>query len=220
MALSTICLASFDLPSHSSSGYLLRYISPRAGPITLYAHLARNPFFSKFAPGSDFVLGTGHGDSDSYSAQAEDIIWKAGQYDKRQTEGKVIYLLSCDTGLELGPDLIDYGQARAFRGFTGDFLWIVQPGNWIAPYTDPHAGQILMPVVNGLNSLMDGATISEAMDIEKNSYMKSMEDTNNELLFSLLKWNYDHSILLGDPNATIKPRPKITLPIPPPPLIF
>lgn len=216
--LSTLCLASFDEPSRSASGFLLRYVVPRA-PVMLYGPLALPRLFKFLAPLSDLIIGTGHGAPDEYSSQNETVIWKVGSYDPAQVKGKVIKLLSCDAGQELGPDLVRKG-ARCFLGYDDDFLWVINSDHAVTPWNDEDAAACLMPVMDSLNALLDGCKASEALKIERAGYLRNAADTDFDLLRDLLKFNYDHAVLYGSPEATIAARPKISMPFPPPPLLF
>jgi hypothetical protein len=213
-------LPIFDLPTKSSSGFIYRYVLPRMSPPPLIGLFARNPFFSAFINNSDFVLATGHGNVDELTGQNEVSLWLAGKYNPQQTQGKVIKLLSCDTGQILCPDLVQNGGARSALGYDEDYLWIADPSFYFHPWDDQMAGLNLKPVMDGINALLSGATAIESLNIEKAGYLKNMEDADSELMFSLLKWNYDHAVLFGDENATITPARLGVPPFPPPPFLF
>ncbi|GAI81306.1 unnamed protein product, partial [marine sediment metagenome] len=68
--------------------------------------LVRRTPFRLSAPQSDVIIGVGHGDVDAFTGHNEALILEVGRYDPREVEGKVIKLLSCQTGVKLGPDLI------------------------------------------------------------------------------------------------------------------
>lgn len=215
--LSTLCLASFDPSSRSASGFLLRYVVPRA-PVALYGKLAHPAMLRLIAPRSDLIIGTGHGAPDEYSAQDESVVWKVGEYDPAQVKGKIVKLLACESGRTLGPDLVNNG-ALAFLGYDDDYLWLLDESRWMIPWSDPVAAPNLMPVMAGLNALLDGAKASEALAVEKAGYLKNAEDADFEMQRDLLLWDNDHAVLFGDENARISPRPHISLPFPPPPLL-
>jgi hypothetical protein len=75
-----------------------------------------------------------------------------------------------------------------------------------------------MPVVDGLNALLDGKTAREAFEAELAQYDCYAEVEDDELVKSCIEFNRDNAVLLGDENAKIRPRPRIAFPIPPPPL--
>ena len=215
-------MSDFDLPTRSASGFILRYIAPRVEPVQLYSILARRRPFQLSAPQSDIIIGVGHGDEVGFSGQNEAVILEVGKYDPREVEGKVIKLLSCQTGVALGPDLIKNG-AVAFLGYVDDYVWICDADLVATPWTDEIAATCLMPVVDSINALLDGKTCREALEQEKNGYSRNTEVEEDELIKSCLEFNLNNAILLGDPESQVTPRPPLALPfrlIPPPPIIY
>jgi hypothetical protein len=212
-------MADYDLPTRSASGFMLRHIAPRMEPMHLFQALARRVPFELAAPQSDFILIVGHGSENAISGQNDGVILEVGKYNSRLVSGKVIKLMSCDTAILLGPDLIENG-ARAYFGYADDFVWIVDADLWARPWADKAAALAFMPVIDSLNALLDGKTCAEAFDIELDGYHKNLELTDDELVRSCLEFNRANARLLGDPDARITARPKIHVPIPPPPIIL
>jgi hypothetical protein len=176
--------------------------------------------FRLSAPQSDIIIGAGHGDVDVFTGQNEAVILEVGKYDPREVKGKVIKLLSCQTGVELGPDLVEKGCA-VFMGYTDDYLWVCDGDLASTPWADRMAATSLMPVIDGLNALLDGKSARESLDIELEGYSRNIEIEEDELIKSCLVFNRDNAVLLGDPEARIAKRPSLPLPfklIPPPPL--
>jgi len=219
---STVCIADYDLATRSASGFLLRYIVPRLEPVHLFSIMDRRIPFQLSAPQSDIIIGMGHGSVDAFTGQNEAVILEVGKYSPREVEGKVIKLLSCQTGVLLGPDLIKNG-AQSFMGYLDDYVWICDSDLASTPWSDELAATSLMPVVDGLNALLDGKTAKEAFEVELEGYLRNASVEENELLRSCLEFNHDNAVLLGDENARIRTRPPMPLPfrlIPPPPLIL
>lgn len=217
---STLLLSDFDLPTRSASGFLLRWIVPRIGlePASLYGVLARKFPFDLAAPRSDIIIAMGHGDEDTLTGQNETVILDAGKYDSKLVKGKVVRLLACQVAKKLGPDIISNG-ATAFIGSLDDFVWVCDADLSSTPWSDKMAAEVLMPVVDSLNALLDGKTCGEAYSIERSGYLRNAVDEENELIKACLEFNYDNLVLLGDPTARVKARPRISFPIPPPPLL-
>jgi len=219
----TILMSDFDLPTRSASGYLLRWIVPRLEPVHLFAALARRQPFVLSAPQSDIIIGSGHGDVDVFTGQDEAAILEVGKYDPKEVRGKVIKLLSCQTGVELGPDLVKNGCA-AFMGYVDDYVWIMDSDLATRPWADNEfAAKCLMPVVEGINALLDGKTAREALDIELDGYSRNDEMEEDELIKSCLKFNQRNAVLLGDESAKVRVRPPLLLPFrlfPPPPIVL
>ena len=217
-----LALPNFDLPTRSASGYLLRWIMPRLEPVHLLSLLDNRGAFVLSAPQSDIIIMTGHGSEDSITGQNEAVILEIGKYEPREVEGKVIKLLSCQTGVALGPDLIKNGAA-SFAGYTDDYLWVCDADLASTPWSDKMAATCLMPVIAGLNVLLDGKTAQEALDTELAQYDCYAEIEEDELIKSCIEFNRGNAVLLGDPEARIRPRPGLLLPfrlIPPPPLVM
>jgi len=216
-----VLLSDFDLPTRSASGFLLRYIAPRVEPFQLFSFLARRLPFQLSAPQSDIIIGTGHGEEQAFTGQNEAVILEVGKYDPREVRGKVIKLLSCQCGVELCPDLVKNGAACAM-GYTDDYVWVMDSDLASTPWADKMAATCLMPVVAGLNVLLDGKTAQEALDTELTQYDCYAEIEEDELIKSCIEFNRDNAVLRGDPEARIRPRPKLPLPfrlVPPPPIL-
>ena len=218
-----LAMADFDLPTRSASGFLLRYIAPRVEPVQLLGMLVRRLPFRLSAPQSDIIIGAGHGDVDTFTGQNEAILLEVGKYDPKEVKGKVIKLLSCQCGVELCPDLVANGAACAI-GYTDDYVWVMDSDMASTPWADKEfAGKCLMPVVDGLNALLDGKTAREALDIELEGYSRNAQVEEDELIKACLEFNQSNAILRGDGGASIRARPSLALPfklIPPPPLLM
>lgn len=214
-----LCMADFDLPTRSASGFMLRYIALRVEPVQLFSVFVRRLPFQLSAPPSDIIIGCGHGSADAFTGHNEAIILETGKYDPREVKGKVIKLLSCQTGVELGPDLIRNGAA-SFAGYRDDYVWVCDADLASTPWSDEMAATSLMPVIDSINALLDGKTAREAFQIELDGYLRNAEVEEDELIKACLEFNRDNAVLLGDPEARVRPRPRIILPIPPPPIIL
>ncbi len=219
----TLAMADFDLPTRSASGFLLRYIAPRVEPIQLLGVLVRRLPFRLSAPQSDIIIGAGHGSEDTFTGQNEAIILEVGKYDPREVKGKVIKLLSCQCGVELCPDLVANGAACAM-GYTDNYVWVMDSDMASTPWADKEfAGKCLMPVIDGLNALLDGKSAREALDIELAGYSRNAEIEEDELVKACIEFNRSNAVLLGASSAKIRARPQLALPfrlIPPPPLLM
>lgn len=213
----TLCMADFDLPTRSASGFMLRYIAPRVEPVQLFSLLVHRTPFQLTAPRSDIIIGAGHGSTDTFTGQNEAVILEVGKYNPSEVKGKVIKLISCQTGVELGPDLIRNGAA-SFMGYRDDYIWVCDSDLASMPWSDKMAAVCLMPVIDGLNALLDGKSAREAFDIELNGYTGNAEAEEDELIKSCIEFNHDNAVLLGNPQARVTARPQVRLPIPPPPL--
>ena len=218
----SLVLSDFDLPTRSASGFMLRYIVPRTEPVQLFSVLARRMPFQLTAPQADLIIGCGHGDEDTFTGQKEAIILEVGKYDPREVEGKVVKLLSCQCGVRLGPDLVKHG-AESVLGYVDDYVWVMNSDLTLTPWSDKMAAPCLIPVVDGLNALLDGKTAREAFETELAQYDCYSEIEEDELIKACIEFNRDNAIMLGDGSARIRQRPPLPLIfklVPPPPIIL
>lgn len=216
----TVLMSDFDLPTRSASGFILRYIAPRVEPVQLFSFLVRRLPFQLCAPQSDIIIGVGHGNESSFTGQNEAEILEVGKYNPREIRGKVIKLLSCQCGVALCPDLIKNG-ALSVAGYVDDYIWVMDSDLASTPWADKEfAGKSLMPVVDGINALLDGKTAGEAFDIELEGYTRNAAAEEDELIKCCLEFNRENAVLLGDPEGRVRARLKITLPIPPPRILI
>jgi len=218
----TVLMSDFDLPTRSASGFLLRYIAPRVEPIQLLGVLVRRLPFRLSAPQSDIIIGVGHGSEDAFTGQNEAVILEAGQYSPREVRGKVIKLLSCQCGVKLCPNLVANGAACAM-GYTDNYIWVCDADLAMRPWADEIAATSLMPVVDGLNALLDGKSAREALNIELAGYSRNAEVEEDELVKACIEFNRENAILIGDGDASIRARSSLALPfklVPPPPLVL
>ncbi|MBA7618709.1 hypothetical protein ES703_26040 [subsurface metagenome] len=214
-----LAMADFDLPTRSASGFMLRYVVPRVEPVQLFSILVRRLPFRLSAPQSDIIIGVGHGSEDAFTGQNEALILQVNKYSPSEVRGKVIKLLSCQTGVGLGPDLIRNGAA-SFAGYRDDYVWMVDADLASTPWADELAAKCLMPVIDGINALLDGETSTAAFNIELDEYSANAAVEEDELIKSCINFNRRNAVLLGDPEARVRARPKIYLPIAPPPILL
>jgi hypothetical protein len=228
----TLSAADFELSTRSASGFILKYIAPRLEPVMLYGPLARRFPFTLSAPHSDVIIAVGHGDYDQVNGQNDAVILKVGEYNDNEIQNKVIYAFSCLSAAGLGPDLINHG-ATAFLGWNEDYLWEIDESQLMTPWRDKLAAPCMMPVIDGLNALLDGKTVSQVHQIQMDSYDKwaSMADVNmdgtvnetDEIIKDLVQFNQSNFVLYGDPQARISPRPPLSFlfrHVSPPPLLM
>ncbi len=72
--------------------------------------------------GVRYITGVGHGFHDTFTGHNEEPIFKVGQYEAEEVRGKIVHLISCRAGRELGPDFVKHG-CLAFFGYDADFTF-------------------------------------------------------------------------------------------------
>lgn len=209
-----------DVPTRAGHGFLLKYIAPRLEPVHLLAFLAQKPLFSFFSPRSDVIIGLGHGDENTYYGRGFNPMLQVGQYNPDEVRGKFIKLISCLSGADLGPDMIKNG-ALAFQGYKEEYVFLFDADYTLSPWRDPVATEFFQPVIDALNLLLDGSTNMDVYNAEVAGYNKKLEVEENPLAKGMLCQDRDALVYLGEKEAKVSPRPKISFPfmLPLPPLL-
>ena len=90
----------------------------------LQGALARRGYVAPKAKqaGVVYLTGVGHGAYDSYTGHIYDPIFTVGQYLSSESQGKIVHLLSCQTGRDLGPDFVQNG-CKAYFGYDENFTF-------------------------------------------------------------------------------------------------
>ena len=206
-----------DLPTRSASGYLIRYILPRSAPPQLLGPLDRRQPFQMLTMG-DTIIGVGHGSPSEFCGHNDQVIMDTLSIPN--VRGKVVILISCETAKELGPAIIQAG-ASSYIGFKEDLVWICDSDLAATPWADKtFAAPCLMPISNCVNAVLDGKPTGEAFDMLIEDLSRNALAEENDLIRSCINFNKKNAVLLGNPSARVRARPKITLPIPPPPIII
>lgn len=213
-----LTLPMFDAPTQCMSGFFTRYVVPRTIPPQLIGPLSAKMLFSAL-PKSDLLVMVGHGAPTLITGQNEVILLEVGQYNANLVAGKVIKLISCESGRTLGPDLITNG-ALSVQGYTEDLIWVLDYDYISIPWADKMAATVMLPIICSTQLILDGKTSRESFDSELEGFTINAEKEEDELIKACLEFNRDNAILLGDGTAKVRPRPRITLPIPPPPIFL
>ena len=73
-------------------------------------------------PNVRLITGSGHGTATAFNGAHSRALFVVGGFDPREVGGKIVHLLACQTGLQLGPDLVANG-CDAFFGYDVDFAF-------------------------------------------------------------------------------------------------
>jgi len=211
-----LALPLYDLPTRSASGFLIRYVLPRSVPPQLIGPTDRRQPFQMLTIG-DTIIGVGHGDASEFCGHNDQVIMDTLTIP--DVRGKVIILISCETAKELGPVLIQSGAA-SYIGFRDDLVWVVDADMAPSPWSDKLAATVMMPIASCVNHVLDGKSTGEAFDMLIENLARNALAEEDDLVRSCIKFNERNTALLGDSAARVTARPKITLPIPPPPILI
>jgi len=128
-----------------------------------------------------WFFGVGHGNRSIFTGQnLGHIFWVC---DCKELRGRVVFLLSCLVGAELGPDMVNDKGATTFIGYKEVFSWLQE--EFQDPLEDPYGKSFFEPVLEIIYRLADGYTTREAYNA------------------SMAKWNYwiDYWTKSDDPYA-------------------
>jgi len=128
-------------------------------------------------------FGVGHGKEDLFTGQNQQVIFRVCE-PPETIRGRVVYLLSCLTGAQLGVDMVNKG-AETFIGYREEFVWVQE--RMVNPLDDRIGRAFFEPVEQIIRSLADGRTTGDA-------YRASID-----------RWNYwiDYWSRQGTPEASI-----------------
>lgn len=212
-----LALPLYDLPTRSASGYLIRYVLPRSTPPQLLGQLDRRQPFQVLTIG-DTIIGVGHGDPTAFCGHNDQVVMDTLSIPG--VKDKVVILISCETAQQLGPELIKRGAA-SYIGFKEDLVWICDADLASTPWADREfAAPVMMPITNCVNTILNGKTTGEAFAVLIEQLTCNAEIEENDLIKSCINFNKKNAVLLGNPEARVVARPKISLPLPPPPIIL
>lgn len=71
----------------------------------------------------EYITGMGHGYPDTFTGDQGNPIFTVGKYREEESKGKIIHLLSCETAIKLGVDLVG-NSCLAFFGYDIKFTYI------------------------------------------------------------------------------------------------
>ena len=165
-----------------------------------------------------FFVACGHGSPTQLAGQYDalgipDIMLDLGNAD--WMAGRVVYLLSCSTGKELGPKIIEVGGA-AYMGYNENFYWVVKNPN--KPGWDLYARGFGSAVAAVVLTLLRGGDVTQAYNHSIETFDKYIEywrksnDPYGREIVKWLLWDRDATVALGDVQATVvEPRPPAVL---------
>jgi len=154
-----------------------------------------------------FVNGFGHGNAKVYTGDSETTIFKTSECDILAS--RVVYLLSCLTAIELGPEIINIGGI-AYGGYNISWTWMTSDIT-ADPYNCRYAESFYRSTNEFPIALIQGETVNIAQErcmAEYNRWIEIWETERADDPYSAnaLKWlihDRDGLTVLGDLNAVI-----------------
>jgi len=123
--------SNYDVITKAAFDYREAHVYPYLHERGLVIHrcqgkLARRHFVVTEAiePNLKYLTGVGHGNHDCFTGDQLHSIFTVGQYTPEESKSKIIHLLSCQTAITLGSDMVKNG-CRAFFGYDHDFTVVL-----------------------------------------------------------------------------------------------
>jgi hypothetical protein len=197
-------------------GYKFRvekYVSPYFlqsdyNVLTLFGDDATRDKFAPYCklPDVVYISGFGHGHDNRFGGQHGEILWEVDSYDPTEVQDKIIYLMSCRTAKELGPDLV-YEGAKAYFGYEDNFVFLHIP-TITDPLQDPIADVFFQCSSNVDRRLVDGQSAGTVYDETKEMFREKYEQylaTEPDVAMTLLH-DLNCFRMFGDQDARL-PKP-------------
>lgn len=148
--------------------------------------------------------GVGHGSEEVYTGDAGQPVLTVDN--AGWMRGRIVHLMSCRTGVALGPALIEAG-AQAFIGYTYDYYVLLGADPRVeSEYTQA----FLDPDVTFARALVEGKSLGEAYRLSRETaeawieHYRAGDDPNADVMIWCLLSNLDHFVVLT-PAGPITP---------------
>lgn len=178
-------------------GYgVIRYAGPNAKQDSVTKAARGNPV--------EFITGSGHGSSAIFGGYNDEVIWDAASVSPADVSGRIVHLLACESGITLGPAMINAG-ARGFWGYGGMFDFYFADPPLADPSTDPIAEPFFV-----LDAIIDWGVLARAdvsrirgavQDFVAQVYPQLLADA--PVAAATLLDDYARLRFFGDPSAVL-----------------
>lgn len=152
-----------------------------------------------------FISGAGHGLYSIFKGHDGREIWRANG-DLSHLRGRIVHLLSCQTGASLGRAMITQG-AKAFWGYTERFLFLHKKNPPADRETDSIAEDALRMDCLIDTEILDGRPAHVVYETVTNYVAELCERGLPKYRRDVVLSNYRHLVcpmtVWGDPSATI-----------------
>jgi hypothetical protein len=172
--------------------------------IDLYAEKAVRENFHQTIDENNpiYISGVGHGNETTFTGQNYSVLLKVDDSETmKRAPKRHFHLLSCKTGVLLGPKLIEYGGV-AFHGYKVTYYFVIStfPNSYAKPFFDSDT------TID--RALFEGKTHGEAFKEAYAKYTAYIESPETpEICKRYLLWDRNGYVFYGDPNATITAPP-------------
>jgi hypothetical protein len=145
-------------------------------------------------PGVAFMTGVGHGVATAFRGYRSYVFVKSF-YKKEEVKGKIVHLLACDIGKELGPDMVKNG-CLAFFGY--DAIYDFPPGRFAGLFLGCDA-DIDQAIASGLSARQ----VYRRVKLLYTRRVCDLYGLGRVYYAAMLKTNRNHLRRLGDARARL-----------------
>ena len=164
--------------------------------------------FEKFVKSQkpSFIFLNGHGSPDSVMGHKDEILVKK-DLNENILSGSIVYAVSCESALELGPAAVENG-ARAYIGYVAPFAFLTNTSSECIPDEDGLAKWFKEPSNQVPFNILKGKTAQESHTKSQNKFKELIRKlSSSETILEAkdvrfwLFWDMTSQRLLGDPEA-------------------
>jgi len=218
LGVSTVLITDFDLATNLVSlavKHVVDYMKARGIKVdVLYGDNAIRSKAIESIEKNDpiFFFGMGHGSIVYFTGQGFNyVFWSC---DCKELKGRVVFLLSCNTGADLGADIVNKG-GLCFIGYKREFVWIQEKTQ--NPLNDRYGRGFFESALEIVYRLASGDTTGKAFKASIDrwnywiDYWTRSDDPVAPLVIALMINDRDCQVIYGDENAKIieVPMPEI-----------
>ncbi len=208
-------------PNHDSTTDYLYYWSKPVLDIAvkhdfkvldLESKKANRKYFESYLRSNDpgFIFLNGHGSEDVIAGYNDEVLLDDQSIISKKLDGKVLYSRSCRSAVFFGKKVVTHGGAKAFIGYSRDFVFLIDTDYITRPYLDPIARMFLEPSNLVATTLIKGHSVADADKRSRFEMRKALfrslssaasesESRSAPFLFS----NIASQTIYGDTSATL-----------------
>ena len=143
--------------------------------------------------GIRFISGAGHGLYHAFMGYQDSILWESEQ-DLGHLKGKIVHLLSCQTGATLGKSMARQG-VRAFWGYTEKFVFLRKSMPPADMFTDTSAKPAIeMDVLIDIGILRRASAATIYQNVQDHVDAVTVGLAPSSMLRAVIRGNFRHLV--------------------------
>ncbi len=196
----------YELVTRYASAWMTQILNATNIPVVdLYGSQATaNNFFNELETQDPLIVNLmGHGNYNVIACQNGETLLQGG-VNTNVLAGRVVFVLSCRTGRDLGRTAFNEG-AISYLGYSEDFWMIYSYGNhsdggMVNPLADEASRGFFESHNIAPISYLRGSTVSDSYSASqsKHDYWINVWEQIDSQVAALLMWNRDYQVLYGE----------------------